>query len=374
MLLTTDHPAAFAQQKGAKEILYIGTFSDRGSKGIYILGFDRTQGKLTELQTVADGEGPSFMAVHPNGRYLYVVYGKGLSPKDQNGSVTTYQIDAATGALTRLNEQSSEGKGPCHVSVDPKGRYAYVSNYGSGNLAVYPIGKDGQLGPAADVVQHEGKGGDPGRQQGPHMHSVVPAPDGKFIYASDLGIDKVMIYQVDAKTGKLKAASQPFGANKPGSGPRHLALHPNGKFAYSAEELTSTVASFRVDKATGSLTSLETVSMLLADFTGKSYAADIHFSPDGKFLYASNRGHDSLVIYAVDAQTGKLTLVGHELTRGKHPRNFRMDAKGEYVFVANRDNDNVVVFKRDAATGKLTSTGEEAKVPAAVYVQQIFLK
>lgn len=366
-------PLAVAQQSGSKEILYVGTFSDRGSQGIYVFQFDRASGKLTELQTVSGKESPSFLEIHPNGKYLYAVYREGMSKDDKSGTVTAYKIEQSTGKLTRINEQSSEGAGPCHVSLDPKGKFAYVSNYGGGNLAVYPVNKDGSLGKSSDVVQHEGGSVNQDRQQEPHMHSIIPTGNGKFIYASDLGIDKIMIYKVDHKTGKLSAAKVPFVENTPGSGPRHFALHPNGNFAFSAEELSSTIASFRVDKATGALSQTDRVNMLPEDFDGNNSAADIHISPDGKFVYASNRGHDSLVIYAIDPDTGKLTFAGHENTRGGHPRNFCIDHKGTYVFVANRDNDNVVVFKRDAASGKLTYTGEEVNVPAAVCIQQLEL-
>lgn len=373
VLLILAGPLVVAQQSGAKEILYAGTFSERGSQGIYVLQFDRATGKLTELQTVSGKESPSFLEVHPNGKYLYAVYREGMTKEDKNGTVAAYSIDQSTGKLTKINEQSSEGSGPCHVSLDPKGRFAYVSNYGGGNLAVYPVNKDGSLDKSSDVVQHEGGSVNQNRQTAPHMHSIIPTRNGKFIYASDLGIDKIMIYKVNHKTGKLSAAKSPFVESTAGSGPRHFALHPNGSFAFSAEELSSTIASFKVDKSTGALNQVDRVTMLPDDFDGNNSAADIHVSPDGKFVYASNRGHDSLVIYAIDPDSGKLTFVGHEGTRGEHPRNFCIDNKGAYVFVANRDNDNVVVFKRDAASGKLTYTGEEASVPAVVCIQQIEL-
>jgi len=363
----------FAQKPNSKEIIYAGTFTDKGSKGLYILDFERTKGEFKELQTVTDGKSPNYLEIDPRGKFLYAVYDESVTPApDKQGSVMAYQINPATGLLTKINEQSTAGRGPAHISIDPRGKFAYISNYGDGSLSVYTINPDGSLGQLADVVKHEGIGGDPARQKGPHVHSIIPAKDGKFIYASDLGIDKIMIYAVDQKTGKLSPAKTPFAQTGPGSGPRHLALHPSGNFAYSAAELTSTIASFRVDKSTGALTALETLSMLPDGYTGTSYAADIHFSPDGKFLYASNRGHDSLVIYAVDVKTGKLKLVGFEPTRGGHPRNFCMDKKGEFVFVANRDNDNVVVFKRDQGTGKLTYTAE-TKVPTVVCVKQLFL-
>ena len=257
------------------------------------------------------------------------------------------------------------------MSVDPQGQLVYVSNYGEGNLAVYPVEADGKLGEASDVVQHTGGSVNPDRQQEPHMHSIIPSESGDIIYASDLGIDKIMLYQPNSTSGKLSAASPPFAASTPGAGPRHFALHPSGQWAFSIEELSSTIAAYKVDKKSGSLTPVDRVTTLPegASADGNS-TADIHVSPDGKFVYASNRGHDSIVIYAIDAATGKLTYVGNEPAGGQHPRNFCMDNQGEYVWVANRDTDNVVVFRRDAATGELTPTGNEIKVPAVVCVQQ----
>ena len=366
--------STFAQKPTSKEIIYAGTFTDKGSKGLYILDFDRASGKFKELQTVSDGKNPNYLEINPAGKFLYAVYDEGATPApDRQGSVMAYQINQKTGLLTKINEQPTGGRGPAHISIDPKGRFAYISHYADGSLSVYILNPDGRLGQLADTKKHEGTGGDPARQKGPHVHSIIPSKDGKFIYATDLGIDKIMIYAVDQKTGKVSPAKTPFAQTSPGSGPRHFAFHPSGNFAYSAAELNSTVSSFLVDKSTGALSPLETLSMLPGGYTGTSYAADIHFSPDGRFLYASNRGHDSLVIYEVDANTGKLNLVGFEPTRGGHPRNFFMDKKGEYIFVANRDNDNIVVFKRNQATGKLTFT-TETKIPTVVCVKQLFLQ
>ncbi len=361
-------------QSPSKDILYVGTYSDRGSKGIYVLEFDRTNEELKEIQTLEGKESPSFLAVHPNGKYLYAVYGEGINADDKNGTVAAFSIDPANGKLTKINEQSSEGSGPCHVSIDPEGKLAYVSNYGGGNLAVYPIQNDGSLSKASDMIQHSGSSVNPNRQKEPHMHSIIPSASGKFIYASDLGLDKIMIYAPDRKTGKLSPAPTPFAASKPGAGPRHFTFHPNGELAFSIEELSSTTASYRVDQKTGALSPLDRITTLPKNVTAEGNStADIHTSPDGKFVYASNRGHDSMVIYGVDAKTGKLTYVGNEPTRGAHPRNFCMDDQGEFVFVANRDNDNVVIFERDATSGKLTYTGNEAKVPAAVCIKQFRL-
>lgn len=352
-----------------KDIIYAGTNSLRGSKGIYVLKFDRKENELREIQTVSGGESPNFLALGPDRKRLYAVYSKGTI-SDGKGSIMSFSIDAATGMLTKINEQSSEGAGPAHVSIDPKGRFAYVSNYSAGNLAVYPINKDGSLKKASDVIQHFGKSIVSSRQEGPHVHSAIPSRDGKFIYVSDLGIDKIMIYEVK-DDGKLLPASTPFVNSLAGSGPRHLAIHPNGKFAYSAEELTSTVSSYGINKKTGALTPLKRTTMLPEGFTDRNSAADIHFSPDGGFLYASNRGHESLVIYQVNSSTGEIILAGHQNTGGKHPRNFMIDNKGEFVLVANRDTDNIAIFRRDKKTGQLIPAGRQLMVPAVIALQQL---
>lgn len=368
MIMTTHHHAS------AQDLLYVGTYSDRGSEGIYVLEFDRATGKLSERQTLEDKDSPSFLTVHPNGKNLYAVYREGESADDKHGTVTAFAIDPKDGRLSKLNEQSSEGSGPCHVSVDPAGKLVYVSNYGAGNLSVYPVGADGRLEKASDVVQHTGSSVNPDRQQEPHTHSAISSENGKVLYVSDLGTDQIMLYQPDRSSGKVSAASPPFAASTPGAGPRHFALHPSGRWAFSIEELSSTIAAYKVDQSTGSLERVDRVTTLPkgASAEGNS-TADIHVSPDGKFVYGSNRGHDSIVIYAIDTATGKLTYVGNEPAGGEHPRNFCVDQQGEFVWVANRDTDNVVVFRRDATTGQLTPTGNEIKVPAAVCVQQLRL-
>lgn len=356
-----------------KERVYVGTFDDRGSEGLYVFEFDRESGGMNLIQTVSDRQGPNFQAIHPGGGYLYSVSGEAFSEDTQHGTISAYQIHPNTGMLKIINEQSVEGRGTAHVSVDPLGEFAYVSNYSEGNLSVFRISENGGVSEAVDVVQHEGSSVNERRQNSPHVHSMIPSADGKFIYVSDLGTDQILIYQVNRTTGELSPAEVPYVESTPGSGPRHFTIHPGGEVAYSAEELSSTVAVFSVDKSTGSLTQIQRVTMLPEDYEGNNSAADIHLSPDGRFLYASNRGHDSLVIYRVDAATGTLTLVGHEPTRGSHPRNFMMDQFGEYVLVANRDDDNVVVFNRNKETGELSFSGEEINVPMAVCVTQLVM-
>ena len=354
---------------GGKEIIYAGTFSE---EGLIVLEFNRAERSFTEIQRISDIEAPNFQALHPAGGFLYSVSSQGVSEDDNYGSIAAYRIDPETGKLTFLNIRSAEGRGPCHISIDPDGRFAYVSNYSSGNISVYPIRENGSLGEAVDVVQHEGSSVH-SRQGGPHMHSIIPSEDGRFIYASDLGIDKVKIYEVDRQSGVLSPAETPYVENVAGSGPRHFTIHPNGDYAYSVEELSSTVAVFSVDRQTGALEQRQRINMLPDDFDGNNSAADIHISPDGRFLYATNRGHDSLAIYSIDETSGELTFVNREHTRGGHPRNFAIDQRGDFLFAANRDDDNIVLFERNRDTGELMYTGSEAVVPRVVCVTQLFL-
>ncbi len=334
--------------------VYVGAYTQKeGSRGIYVYHFASSSGHLT-LASVAEGvENPSFLAVAPNRRFLYAV--NELGP---DGFVSAFALDPASGALTFLNRQSSRGAAPCHLSVDSAGRYVYAANYNSGTVAVYPIQNDGSLGPASDVVRHTGSGLDPRRQEGPHAHSVTLSPNDRFAFVADLGLDKVLIYDVAAAPGKFT----PYGAAgvAGGSGPRHFTFHPNGRFAYLINEMGNTITAFAYDN--GALTEIQTAPTLPESFDGQSTAADIHIAPSGKFLYGSNRGHDSLVVYAIDPETGLLSYVEHTPTQGKTPRNFALDPTGAFLVAANQDSNNLMVFSVDAATGSLDWTGKTAAV------------
>ncbi len=356
------------QAQSGNEIMYVGTYSVRGSEGIYVFAFDRKAGTMQPVQSVSNAKSPSFLALHPTGRFLYSVNEAAQAGPNNAGDVSDYAVDRATGKLTFLNSQSSMGRGPCHVSIDQTGKTAFVSNYGGGSLGVLPLNGDGTLGASTDSVQNAGSGPNAGRQEAPHVHSAVVAPDNRFVYVSDLGTDKLHILQMDTKTSTVKPAQTPFVTVKPGSGPRHFTFHPNGKFAYLVEELTSSVAAFSRDAKTGALTLIQDgVATLPTGFSGQNTSADIHIDPAGKFLYQSNRGANTLAIFAIGTD-GKLTKVGDQPTEGKTPRNFLIDPRGEFVFVANQDTDNIVIFRRDQATGKLTFTGQSVKVPAPVCV------
>lgn len=351
------------------DVLFAGTSPGSDSKGIYVLQFDRNANKFSELLTVNEKRNPNFLALHPNGKYLYAVYSEGLSQDDKRGTVMSFSIDPSTGFIKKLNEQSTEGRGPAHVSVDPKGRFVYAANYGEGNFAIYRIGADGAIAPAQQVLNFEGGSGvDTSRQKGPFMHSVIPSPDGKFIYASSLGQDKILIYEVK-DAGDFTPGSTPFASSTPGSGPRHFTIHPNGRFAFSIEELTSSVASYKRDEKTGALTPLERFLPVPKDFTAKNSGADIHLSPDAKYLYTSIRGLNHIAIYSVNQNNGKLKFVDLVDGRGDHPRNFCVDSKGDYVFVENMRSNNIAIFKRDKKSGKMEFIREENIPNVACLIQ-----
>ncbi len=361
-----------SDQPDSREFIYVGTFADSEDGGLFVYEFDRDEVQFTLSQTISDMESPGFQAIHPDGNFLYSISSDSYSDDSDYQTVSAFSINPENGNLSFVNNQSVGGRGPAHISVDPMGRFVYVSNYSSGNLSVFRIDENGSLEGPVDSVQHEGSSVH-SRQQGPHVHAADPSSDGRFLYVSDLGIDKIKIYAVNQDTGELTPAEIPYFENSPGAGPRHFTFHPGGEFAYSVEELSSTVAVLSVDQNNGALEQIQRLEMLPDYFEDNNTAADIHVSPDGRFLYATNRGHDSLVIYSIDEATGMLELVGHESTRGGHPRNFLMDQNGEFVFVANRDDDNVVIFRRNESTGELTYTGNEINAPLPVCVSQLIL-
>ncbi len=353
----------------AKELtVYIGTYTTGKSEGIYQYRLDPASGMLKPAGVTKEVANPSFLAISPGRKHLYAVNEIKDYEGKKSGSVSAFAVDAKTGALKFLNRQPTEGAAPCHVIVDTSGKFVLVANYSGGNAIVFPVKSDGSLGPASDRVQHVGKGPDQKRQEGPHTHNVMLDKANRYAYISDLGIDKVMIYKFDSANGKL-SAGQPFAASMPpGAGPRHFTFHPGGQYGYVINELNSTITAFAIDQSDGSLKELQTVPTLPSDFSGESYCADIHVSPNGKFLYGSNRGHDSIVVYAIDAGTGKLTYVAHTPVRGKWPRNFTIDLSGSLLLVANQHTSNVVSFRIDPQTGKLTATGSQIEVPDPVCI------
>lgn len=363
-----------AQPQKTKEIIYVGTYSVRGSKGIYVYQFDRLKGKLMPIQMVETPASPTFLAIHPSGKFLYSVNRGAIDEMKNSGSVSSFSIDQKTGKLTLLNQRPSYGADPCHISIDHSGKWAFVSNYTEGNFIVLPIFDDGLLGSSADSRKHMGSSVNPERQKKPYVHSAMVSPDNRFVLVADLGTDKIHSYKLNASNGRIDDAKQPFVAVKPGSGPRHMDFHPNGNYMYLAEELTSTVGVFSYDKASGALAvKADSIPSLPPDFKGKNTAADIHVHPNGKYLYMSNRGHHSISMYSID-KSGMIKLIGQQDTKGKTPRNFMIDLKGEYILVGNQDTDLITIFKIDPKTGKLRFTGNQVNVPSPVCLKMLVLK
>ena len=338
--------------------MYVGTYTKGASKGIYSYKFHPTSGKLTALGLAAASNNPSFLAVHPNQRFVYAV---NETPK---GMVSAFAIDA-NGNLKLLNQVSSKGDDPCHLSVDKTGKWLFVANYSSGSVAAFPIKADGSLGEATTTIQHSGKSVDKDRQTGPHAHVAAISPDNRFLWVCDLGLDEVLSYRIDAAKG-LVANNPPFVKVDPGMGPRHIVFRGDSKFAYVEGEMGASVTVFSYDAAAGTMKKVQVISQLPADFKGTKSGAEIALHPSGSFLYSSNRGHDSIAIFKVDDAKGTLTFAGTVPTGGKTPRNFVIDPTGNLLFAANQDSDSITVFHIDQQTGGLTSTGDKYDVGAPV--------
>lgn len=372
--------------------VYFGTYTGAKSKGIYVAEYDVRSGEFGAPKLVAELPNPTFLAVHPSGKQIYAVGEVGEFEGKKGGVIRGYSIDAKTGALTVINSQSTVGGGPCHVSIHPSGKVALVANYGGGSVASFAIAEDGRLSEAKSFVQHTGSSVNPQRQKEPHAHSFNSSPDGDFAFAADLGIDRINIYKVDAAKGTvwpydpgfigLRAGDVrktfPFFSDRkfpahvalmPGSGPRHFAFHPAGKHAFAINELLSSVTLFRYTARTGTLTEVMTVGTLPLDWKGNSTTAEVVVHPNGTFVYGSNRGHDSISIFRFDAKKETLTLVGHQSTGGRTPRNFALDPSGRFLFACNQGSDSVLVFKVDAETGALESTGTKLEIGAPVCVR-----
>lgn len=350
--------------------VYVGTYTNRGSKGIYTFELDLASGAPSPVTLAAETVNPSFLAIHPSNRFLYAVNEVGEIGGMKSGAVSAFAIDPQTGKLTFLNQQPSKGTSPCHLVVDNRGRYVLVANYGGGSVTVLPILPDGRLGEATSFVQHEGKSINPKRQEAPHAHSINLDAANRFAIVADLGLDRLLVYRFDAVKGMLTPNEPPFASVAPGAGPRHFAFHPNGRFAYVINELNSTVTAFSYDAQKGVLTELQTVTTLPEKFQGDNWTAEVQVHPLGKFLYGSNRGHDSIVIFAIEGD-GKLRLIGHQPTQGKFPRHFGIDPTGNYLLVANQNTDNIVFFRIDPQTGKLHPTGQVVDVPMPVCVKMM---
>ena len=361
-------------------LVYVGTYTEpirfgtgrilQGKgEGIYIYRLDLSSGVMERIGKATGITNPSYLAFDSTRRFLYAVNELKTYEDKPTGTISSFAVDPKTGKLEFLNKRLTHGTDPCHVLVDKKGKYVFVANFMSGSICVLPVLDDGSLGEASDFIQHQGSGIDPVRQQGPHAHSVTLDPANRFAFVPDLGLDKLMVYKFDPRRGMLEPNDVPWIKMKPGAGPRHIDFHPGGRFAYLINEFDSTLAALSYDGRKGTFNVLQIVSTLPEGFSGESTCADVQVSPSGAFVYGSNRGHDSIVIYKIDLRTGRLTTVGHVPTQGKTPRSFGIDPTGRYLLAANQDSDTIVTFQVNPKTGNLLPTGHVTQVPTPVCVK-----
>ena len=366
-------------------LVYVGTYTEPirfgtgkilegKGEGIYVYRLDQTSGAMELVGKTTGVTNPSYLAFDSTRRFLYAVNELKTYENQQTGTISAFAVDPKTGRLKFLNKRLTHGADPCHVLVDKKRKYVFVANFMSGSVCVLPVLDDGSLGDASDFIQHQGSSIDPVRQKGPHAHSVTLDEAGWFAFVPDLGLDKLMAYKFDQKRGMLEPNEVPGVKMKPGAGPRHVAFHPGGKFAFLINELDSTLASLSYDGRRGTFKVLQIVPTLPEGYHGESTCADVQVSPSGTFVYGSNRGHDSIVIYRINQRTGRLTYIGHEPTRGKTPRSFGVDPNGRFLLAANQDSDTIVTFRIEPQTGKLLPTGHATQVPTPVCVKFLPLR
>lgn len=360
-------PTATAGTNAVNCIVYIGTYTSGESEGIYAFYLDADKGTLTRVEGVTKSEEPSFVALHPSGKYLYAVNETSEFMGKPGGGITAYAIDQLTGTLTKLNSQLSHGDHPCHLMIDRSGRCVALANYTGGSIAVYKIGKDGSLSEATCVIEHSGSSIDP-RQQSAHAHSIDVDLNNRFVAVSDLGMDQVLTYRLNTRKGLLTPAVDPFVKAVPGAGPRHFTFHPNGKFAFGINELNLTATAYSYDGRIGKLQSLQVISTLPPGETKQEghSTAEMYVHPSGKFLYGSNRGHHTIVVYQIDQQTGKLTYVENENTQGETPRSFGIDPSGQFLLALNQSTNSIALFRINQDTGALEYTGNTVPCPAPV--------
>lgn len=365
-LMTSYIPVAANAATAGRYIVYVGAYTDHGGKGIYAYHFDPATGGLEAMGLQAEAANPSWVTVSSNQKYLYAVSEIGDYQGKKSGGVLAYQLDKSSAKLSLLNEVASMGAGPCHLSIDKTGKFVMVANYDSGSVAVFPIHSDGGLGEASAFVQHSGSGTDPKRQEGPHAHFIETSPDNSYALAADLGLDEVLVSHFDAQKGALTPNDPPYAKVRGGSGPRHFTFHPNGHYLYLLSEMASTVTVFAYDPAAGTLKEKQTISALPKSFSGPSDAAEIQIDAAGKFLYASNRGSDSITVFAVNGQKGTLRVVQNISSGGKTPRYFTLDPTGRFLLAANQESDNIVTFTVDRRSGKLAKVSQVEKISAPV--------
>lgn len=354
--------------------IYIGTYAKSGGKGIYFARFDEVGGRVADLRLAALAVNPSFLAVHPSRRFLFAASELDCYNLTKSGSISAFAIDWESGELMPLNEVSSHGAWPCHLAADASGQNILATNYGGGSVVVLPVKQNGFVGEISTIIQHAGSSVHPTRQQKPHPHSVALSPDNRFALVPDLGLDQVLVYRFDSTRGLIGANQPPFARVQPGAGPRHCAFHPNGRFVYVINELQSTVTLFVFDAVGGTLKEVQTIPTLPHNFHGPSTAAGIQVHPTGRFLYGSNRGHDSIAIFTIQQPTGVLAPFGHVSTQGKTPRHFEIDPTGAFFIAANQDSNCIVVFRIDQKSGDLIPTGQRFEVFSPACVKFVALK
>lgn len=360
--------------------VYVGTYTEDilfgtgevlegKGEGIYVFRMDPNSGELELHHTIEGVENPSFLTLGPSNEFLYAVNELKEFRGEETGTVSAYSADPVNKEFNFLNKRPTRGTDPCYVTVDKNGKYVLVANYGTGSVSVFPAGEDGYLGEIFEFIQHEGSSVNQERQEGPHAHSVFLDEENHYAYVPDLGLDELKVYEFKSDKGEFETCEDKDFKVRSGAGPRHLAFHPTENYVYLINELDSIVTAFLRDEESGELTRIQNVSTLPSDFDGNSSTAEIKVSPSGKYVYGSNRGHDSIVIYEVDQNTGELSYVDHESTRGQAPRHFTIDPTGSFLLVANQDSDNIVVFEIDEKTGELQYTGKDFDVPTPVCVR-----
>jgi 6-phosphogluconolactonase len=374
LLLLLLVPSTGQERKNASRssyLMYVGTYTGPNGKGIYAYRFNAATGQATRVGPVAETPNPSFLAIDPNQRFLYAANEISDYQGHKSGAISAFAIDRKSGKLTLLNQVSSHGAGPCYVSLDQTGKYVLAANYAGGNVAVFPMLKDGRLGEASAVIEHTAPTVDP---SGPQPHQIDLSRDNRFAIVSYLGLDQLLVYRFDPAKGTLAANDPPFAQLHHGARPRHFAFHPNYKFLYVLEEAASAIDGFSYDAATGALRRMATRSTLPEGFKGDNTTAEIKVHPDGKFLYSSNRGHDSIAILAIDQATGMPRFLEAVSTGGKKPRNFEIAPGGSYLVAANQNSNNIVIFKIDRQTGHLTPTGQVLEVPSPACIKFVTIK
>ncbi len=357
---------AATQALAGEYLVYVGTYTGQGSEGIYAFRFNPDTGETGPVDLVAATDNPSFLAIDPTASFLYAVNEVDAFHGEPTGAISVFAIDRESGELKLLQQVSSLGGAPAHVSLDRSARYLMVANYNGGSVAVFPIENDGRLGRHSSFMQHAGSSVNPQRQAGPHAHFIQVTNDNRFAVAADLGLDKLLVYRFDPNNGSLTPANPGFVETGAGAGPRHVAFAPSGKFIYAVNELASTVTVFAYKPVTGSLHAIQTVPSLPENFAGNNTAAEIVVDATGGFLYVSNRGHDSIAVYSINPETGKLSSPEWVPSGGKTPRNFVIDPTGKWLIAANQDSNNIQLFKIDQSNGRLLATSRSLKVVSPV--------